>query len=135
MPTPMESNTLGLQEILRTVNTLPAAESGGGGSFEIPLIDLVELGFPNYTGSVYNETVMIDSNTYNTLKTKLEFGFVKIRTLCYGTPLTIGFSTGVWPDSSMPLYNAATYDYAGMKYTFAISLSGGTYEATLTIGG
>lgn len=142
MSTPIENNTAGLQEILRTVNALPTAESGGGssgGSSGIPVIDCRELGFSNFSSSsAYNETVTINQTTYNELKTKLESGIVKLTMLFMGGPLTIGLCTGIWDGAGstagMSLYNATGVDYTKKTYVFTIAYTSGTYTANLTVG-
>ena len=87
MSTPIENNTEGLQEILQAVNALPSAESGGGGgsggSFEIPTIDLRELGFPDVDEDTliddrYEYQELIDENMFRQFKNALELGLVKI---------------------------------------------------------
>lgn len=134
MSTPIENNTEGLEEILRTVNELPAAGGGSGSPLEIPVIDCTALGFPNLTAPPYGQTVSISQATYNELKTKLEFGFVKLYFMFGGTPLTIGCLTGVYPATGNPAYVALSFDVARMVYAFNISNNGGTYVASLSIG-
>lgn len=87
MSTPIETNTEQLQEILRTVNNLPSV--GGGGSFEIPVIDCIELGFPEIndetagTDGMYQEFVPVDADTYQSVVSKMAAGIVSIRFSAY----------------------------------------------------
>jgi hypothetical protein len=76
MSTLIETNTEELQEILKTVNNLPNA----GGGFSIPVIDLVAFGFPIIGESEnYEEVVMFDQITWETIKSAMESGAVKVR--------------------------------------------------------
>ena len=78
MSTPIEANTEELQNILETVNNLPNL---GGGGFNIPVIDLAELGFENIIVGK-SQSMPIDTTTYEQYGALMRTGIVQIKFSC-----------------------------------------------------
>ena len=118
MATTIENNTEGLQEILRQVNALPSAESGGGGAFEIPVIDLIELGFPEFDEDIITNgwceyRKVIDENMFRQFKNTLGTSLVKIVVNIYGTVVTFVATCWLCVSGAMEMYRANVANGAG----------------------
>ena len=135
MATLIENNTEELREILQTVNALPTAGSGGGGSSSISVIDLRELGFPYVTGPGYSEAVEFDQTTWDAIKSMIEYGVVKIK---FSTPDGITgtetFLCTIIEGNGIVTYQAHM-EMGNLRYTFALSPGNGVYGADFYITG
>lgn len=133
MTTPIENNTEELREILQTVNALPTAESGGGGSFEIPFIDVNELGILDGSDPSYQENVEISQATFDELATKLQAPLVRLRFLNGGISFEKTFLTGFVDYSEQGEYYATSADL-GVTFNFGIFINAKSNKPNVYFG-
>lgn len=108
-------------------------ESGSGGSSGVPVIDLRELGFPEVDGPGYFENVMFNQTTYNTLKTKIEYGVAAIKLYAGVGTCTLTCHSEIYEMTSATEHRAVCISSDGYKYVFMLGCGDGLYGASFSM--